>query len=100
MVYCIFFFFSSRRRHTSLTCDWSSDVCSSDLGELVWSEWEMSGTRRDGTMHQMAGVILFGVRDGSFSWARFYLEPVQTGGAGVDAAVRRHVRAGPAAGSR
>src|SRR6266480_3873859 len=27
------FFFSSRRRHTSLTCDWSSDVCSSDLGE-------------------------------------------------------------------
>src|SRR6266480_3138814 len=29
-----FFFFSSRRRHTRLTCDWSSDVCSSDLGEL------------------------------------------------------------------
>src|SRR6267142_2558756 len=26
-----FFFLSSRRRHTSLTCDWSSDVCSSDL---------------------------------------------------------------------
>src|SRR5438477_5268726 len=25
------FFFSSRRRHTMLTCDWSSDVCSSDL---------------------------------------------------------------------
>src|SRR6266571_3310376 len=25
----IFFFFSSRRRHTRLTCDWSSDVCSS-----------------------------------------------------------------------
>src|SRR6266571_7952809 len=25
------FFFSSRRRHTILTCDWSSDVCSSDL---------------------------------------------------------------------
>src|SRR5438477_7878809 len=27
----IVFFFSSRRRHTILTCDWSSDVCSSDL---------------------------------------------------------------------
>src|SRR6266571_7845001 len=26
----LFFFFSSRRRHTRLTCDWSSDVCSSD----------------------------------------------------------------------
>src|SRR5690242_5376086 len=31
----IFFFFSSRRRHTRLTCDWSSDVCSSDLLEVV-----------------------------------------------------------------
>src|SRR2546430_9945320 len=29
----LFFFFSSRRRHTSFDCDWSSDVCSSDLGK-------------------------------------------------------------------
>src|SRR5439155_4108823 len=29
-----FFFFSSRRRHTRWPRDWSSDVCSSDLG--VW----------------------------------------------------------------
>src|SRR5438045_9126103 len=29
---CIFFFFSSRRRHTRCLSDWSSDVCSSDLG--------------------------------------------------------------------
>src|SRR5690242_21401442 len=29
------FFFSSRRRHTRLTCDWSSDVCSSDLEPRV-----------------------------------------------------------------
>src|SRR5215213_10676734 len=28
----IVFFFSSRRRHTRLVSDWSSDVCSSDLG--------------------------------------------------------------------
>src|SRR5690606_41121296 len=28
------FFFSSRRRHTRLSRDWSSDVCSSDLGRL------------------------------------------------------------------
>src|SRR6516225_11003225 len=27
----VYFFFSSRRRQTRLTCDWSSDVCSSDL---------------------------------------------------------------------
>src|SRR2546430_9934067 len=28
----LLFFFSSRRRHTRFDCDWSSDVCSSDLG--------------------------------------------------------------------
>src|SRR5438309_2884386 len=30
-VFFVFFFFSSRRRHTRWNCDWSSDVCSSDL---------------------------------------------------------------------
>src|SRR5688572_32872958 len=29
------FFFSSRRRHTRFDCDWSSDVCSSDLGRSI-----------------------------------------------------------------
>src|SRR5690606_40184447 len=29
----VFFFFSSRRRHTRFSRDWSSDVCSSDLKE-------------------------------------------------------------------
>src|SRR5688572_969445 len=29
------FFFSSRRRHTRFDCDWSSDVCSSDLEHAV-----------------------------------------------------------------
>src|SRR5207237_10438930 len=32
------FFFSSRRRHTRFKCDWSSDVCSSDL-----IEWAVGG---------------------------------------------------------
>src|SRR5438270_3831526 len=31
MTYRLVFFFSSRRRHTRFDCDWSSDVCSSDL---------------------------------------------------------------------
>src|SRR3712207_8968571 len=31
----IFFFFSSRRRHTRYWRDWSSDVCSSDLAKAV-----------------------------------------------------------------
>src|SRR2546430_6816601 len=30
-LFVFFFFFSSRRRHTRFDCDWSSDVCSSDL---------------------------------------------------------------------
>src|SRR4030066_268032 len=29
----LFFFFSSKRRHTRFKCDWSSDVCSSDLAK-------------------------------------------------------------------
>src|SRR2546430_2564304 len=33
------FFFSSRRRHTRFDCDWSSDVCSSDLG--FNDDWSM-----------------------------------------------------------
>ncbi len=71
-------------------------------GAMVWSEWEMSGTRRDGTAHQMAGVVLFGTSEGLFAWARFYLEPVQAGGPGPDAAVRQHIRPGavPADGSQ
>src|ERR1039458_10677565 len=31
----LFFFFSSRRRHTRCLSDWSSDVCSSDLGSNI-----------------------------------------------------------------
>src|SRR5689334_24477387 len=31
LFFFFFFFFSSRRRHTRWNCDWSSDVCSSDL---------------------------------------------------------------------
>src|SRR5262249_56931059 len=33
----LFFFFSSRRRHTRLVSDWSSDVCSSDLCFLAFA---------------------------------------------------------------
>src|SRR2546430_7232196 len=33
------FFFSSRRRHTRFDCDWSSDVCSSDLKDIERSRF-------------------------------------------------------------
>src|SRR3712207_8631580 len=35
---CVFFFFSSRRRHTRYWRDWSSDVCSSDLQDFNSSQ--------------------------------------------------------------
>src|SRR2546430_9013942 len=44
---CVLFFFSSRRRHTRFDCDWSSDVCSSDLSRTVrpWEFLPVTGTR-------------------------------------------------------
>ena len=62
-------------------------------GDEAWSEWEHRGTRRDGSVHMMRGVVIFGVANGLLTWARFYLEPVQAGGENVDAAVRRQVTA-------
>src|SRR5688572_31928580 len=35
ITFIMIFFFSSRRRHTRFDCDWSSDVCSSDLLGLI-----------------------------------------------------------------
>src|SRR5256886_12209159 len=63
---CFFFFFSSRRRHTRFDCDWSSDVCSSDLqlgtGPVTsgtshgtdrkldrWADWLVRGRDRGAT---------------------------------------------------
>src|SRR5256885_4524466 len=46
-----FFFFSSRRRHTRLQGDWSSDVCSSDLLHLseFWKRfWPNESSSRPG----------------------------------------------------
>jgi ketosteroid isomerase-like protein len=45
-------------------------------GETEWGEWEMKGTRRDGSIHHLRGVIIFGTRDDKIISARFYLEPV------------------------
>jgi ketosteroid isomerase-like protein len=72
-------------------------------GDVAWSEWDMTGTRRDGSEHHMAGVVIFGVRESRFTWARFYLEPVEAGGPGVTGTVRQRVHAdaaGPPAAAR
>jgi ketosteroid isomerase-like protein len=59
--------------------------------DVAWTEWEMTGTRKDGTAHHMVGVIMFGVRNDLASWARFYLEPVDIDPGTVDAAVHEQV---------
>ncbi|HZJ51557.1 MAG TPA: nuclear transport factor 2 family protein [Actinomycetota bacterium] len=60
-------------------------------GDTVWTEWEMSGTRRDGTAFLMRGVIIFGVVEATVTSARFYLEPVEDTSGDVNAAVNRAV---------
>src|SRR5256885_3821981 len=63
LVYCCFFF-SSRRRHTRLQGDWSSDVCSSDLHDSAQTDTEgrpasavdeKAWTKRAGATYQMDG---------------------------------------------
>src|SRR5438270_13808870 len=61
------FFFSSRRRHTRFDCDWSSDVCSSDLQQLVPND-------------RRAGVgCSFGIRPGQIAKAQFRSEERRVG---------------------
>src|SRR5438270_4505325 len=49
-----FFFFSSRRRHTRFDCDWSSDVCSSDLTRPGWKV-----THRDSETRAIGELLQF-----------------------------------------
>src|SRR3989449_11462841 len=51
----IFFFFSSRRRHTRCSRDWSSDVCSSDLGP------ELGVASTKAFTSQLVALHLFGL---------------------------------------
>ncbi|MBI4900673.1 MAG: nuclear transport factor 2 family protein [Actinobacteria bacterium] len=53
----------------------------------VWMEWGNGGTRVDGVPVQMVGVAIFTVRSDRIAGVRFYLEPLDTAGGDVDAAV-------------
>jgi ketosteroid isomerase-like protein len=69
--------------------DMSSTVLRATVdGEVEWSEWEMGGTRLDGSRHLMRGIVMFGIANDRIAWARFYLEPVDTGTSTIDDAVR------------
>src|SRR5205807_5126869 len=62
--FVLFFFFSSRRRHTRLQGDWSSDVCSSDLGPLSDVTFIPLPTRKGTIAGLMSLTLPPGVRVG------------------------------------
>jgi ketosteroid isomerase-like protein len=62
-------------------------------GDTVWTEWEMSGTRRDGSAHLMCGVFIFGVTGGKVRWGRMFLEPVEEAGSDMNAALGQQLAA-------
>src|SRR2546430_6044235 len=49
----LYFFFSSRRRHTRFDCDWSSDVCSSDLNSI----WRIESAETLSSGWQLVDVV-------------------------------------------
>src|SRR5713226_9123079 len=52
-----FFFFSSRRRHTRWTGDWSSDVCSSDLHSALITR--RTGVSREGLITALRTKVIY-----------------------------------------
>jgi ketosteroid isomerase-like protein len=60
-------------------------------GQSAWTEWAWCGTRADGSAFDMRGVTVQGVRDGAIATVRFFMEPIDTSGADVAAAVRNVV---------
>src|SRR5688572_30476513 len=82
-----FFFFSSRRRHTRFDCDWSSDVCSSDLEVLdQLGDGEGAVLRHD---HAGGGAALVevGVLDGGLDQGEDLLPVAAAGLHGLVAAL-------------
>src|SRR5260370_23414556 len=72
----VFFFFSSRRRHTRFKCDWSSDVCSSDLVEKfrTWSDCH-GDVEKSFTRDQiLTNVMIYWVTQKINSSTRLYYE--------------------------
>src|SRR5205085_4897050 len=56
-IHCMHFFFSSRRRHTRFDCDWSSDVCSSDLVAVTGPGAYAFIREEEKALHRIADVL-------------------------------------------
>src|SRR5215475_14604236 len=72
-IFC-FFFFSSRRRHTRFSRDWSSDVCSSDLAGVasMAAVFNVSLRRRPGVALVMAGLHQIAIVGYYLLWVNTY----------------------------
>jgi len=69
--------------------DFNSElVASSQDGETEWGEWYWHGHHVDGSPFAMRGTTIFVVRDGLIAEGRLYMEPVETDGGGIGAAVQ------------
>src|SRR5690606_39482429 len=95
-----FFFFSSRRRHTSFSRDWSSDVCSSDLiqqlgyglqgGAQVAADFLIRNGIQLGD--DAAHLLLQSVEAaGNGGYHNGFLARIESNGFGVREKIQRHV---------
>jgi hypothetical protein len=64
-------------------------LLSAQEGDTRWAEWHWHGTRADGTLLDMRGVTIFGVRQDRIAWGRLYLEDVEVAGQGIGQAVQQ-----------
>src|SRR5207302_6755910 len=71
------FFFSSRRRHTRFSRDWSSDVCSSDLFCRAWVDYwkRLTGDRIDYAPYQEVGARFPNISPEQFATAAKLILP-------------------------
>src|SRR5207249_5233207 len=83
-----YFFFSSRRRHTRSKRDWSSDVCSSDLGTIE-ADIALKITTPPGVRMPGFVGIAFRARPDASRYELFYLRPGNSHA--EDQAMRNHV---------
>ena len=63
-------------------------VASSVDGDTEWGEWYWHGHHVDGSPFALRGATIFVVRDGRIAEGRLYMEPVETNGGDIEAAVQ------------
>lgn len=76
--------------------DFTAELIASAVdGDVEWGEWSWHGHHADGSVFAMRGVTIFVVRDGLIVAGRLYMEPVESGGGDIEAAVQELYRPPP-----